>query len=240
MSGSGSSNDEVQELIYVLSHDLREPLRKVTSFATLLKRRHGEALGLDGGEYVDFMLEACERMEKLIEDLLAISRVSTRAAPLAPTSTRDLVQTVLQDLAPRLEEVKAEIEVGDLPAVFADRAQLRQVFAELIGNAIKFRRGEHPHIALRGEAEGESCRFTVADDGIGIDPEQSGRIFGVFQRLHTREEVPGTGIGLALVKRIVERHGGRVWVEPKPGDGAAFHFTLPAAGPETAPEAKSS
>jgi light-regulated signal transduction histidine kinase (bacteriophytochrome) len=235
MTGSGASTNEVEELIYVLSHDLREPLRKVTGFAALLKRHHAGALGPEGGEYVDFMLEACERLEQLIEDLLNLSRVSTRAAPPSPTSTRDLVQAVLDDLAPRIEEVQAEIEVGDLPTVLADRTQLRQVFAELIGNAVKFNRGEHPHIEVRAEAEGNGYRFTVADDGIGIDPEQAGRVFGVFQRLHTREEYPGTGIGLAMVKRIVERHGGRVWVEPKPGDGAAFHFTLPAAEPETTP-----
>jgi light-regulated signal transduction histidine kinase (bacteriophytochrome) len=168
------------------------------------------------------------RMQQLIQDLLQLSRVETTAAPLAPTDASTVVADALRMLDTPIHEAGAMVEVGALPMVMADAAQLGQVFSNLVGNAIKYRReGVPPVVRVSAEREGRSWRFSVADNGIGIEAEYFDRIFVIFQRLHTRDEYPGTGIGLAVVRRIVERHGGRTRVESTPGEGSTFSFTLP-------------
>ncbi|MGD1877738.1 MAG: PAS domain S-box protein [Kiloniellaceae bacterium] len=230
------SNAELQQFAFVASHDLQEPLRMVTSFCELLKERYGEQLGSDGNEFVDFAVDGARRMRQLINDLLDYSRLQTRDIPLAEVSINDVLNIALLNLSERIREVDAEILAGDLPTVSGNEPQLTQLFQNLIGNALKFTVSERPRVEVTAVAERENWLFTVRDNGIGIDPLQKEAIFGVFQRLHTRDEFPGTGIGLAICKRIVESHGGRIWVESTLGVGTAMHFTVKAAVGAEAPE----
>ncbi len=224
------SNAELQQFAYVASHDLQEPLRTITSYLQLLKRRYaGRVLDEGADEYIAFAVDGAKRMQALIQAVLAYSRVGTHGKDFANLDARALVARALANLDARLAETGAQVAVDeDLPAVWGDDTQLGQIFQNLIGNALKFvRPGETPRVAVTAERHGAEWAFAVRDNGIGLPPEQAERIFGMFQRLHTRDEYEGTGIGLSVCKRIVERHGGRIWVESQPGQGATFLFTLP-------------
>ncbi len=223
-----ASNEELQRFAYVASHDLQEPLRSIVSFSQLLDRRYRGRLDKDADEYLSFIVEGGMRMQALIRDLLQVSRVETGARPLEPTDAAGVVAGALRALEAPLREADGMVTVGPMPRVMADAAQLEQVFTNLIGNAIKYRRGGvPPAITVSAERQGEMWEFAVRDNGIGIEAEYFDRIFVMFQRLHTHDEYEGTGIGLAVVKKIVDRHGGKVWVESTPGEGATFFFTLP-------------
>ncbi len=228
------SNEELEQFAYIVSHDLREPARMVKSYLELLARRYRGQLDESADTFIDYAVDGATRMQEMIGALLNLSRVETRGEPLAPTDVEAVVKRTLAALSRAIEDVGAEVRYDPLPTVMADQAQLGQVFQNLIANAIKFRREDvvpRVHISAElgppsvGEGKGE-WRFAVEDNGIGIDPQQADRIFKIFQRLHTRQEYEGMGIGLALCKRIVERHGGRIWVESEPGRGSTFYFTL--------------
>lgn len=221
------SNAELEQMAYVASHDLQEPLRMVTSYLQLLEQRYGGQLDADAHDFIEFAVDGAKRMQALIDDLLSYSRVGTKAKPLQPTDCEAVMKTALQSLRMAIEESGAQIQCAGLPRVLGDAAQLAQLFQNLIANAIKFRGEAVPRIDIRTEREDGFWRFEVRDNGIGIAPDYFERIFVMFQRLHNRSKYPGTGIGLAICKKIVERHGGRIWVDSAPGQGAVFKFTLP-------------
>ena len=223
------SNRELEQFAYVASHDLQEPLRMVASYTQLLAQRYQGKLDEKADVYIGYAVDGARRMQGLISDLLAFSRVGTRAERRDPTACGEVVAEVLRGLEKAIEESGAVIEVGELPTVLADRSQLGQVFQNLIANAIKFRGDHPPHIEVSAQRSGEEWVFRVADDGIGIDPAFEDKIFVIFQRLHARDEYPGSGMGLAIVKKIIERHGGRITLKSVPGQGASFTFALPAA-----------
>ncbi len=221
------SNEELRQFAYVASHDLQEPLRMVASYTELLARRYSSQLDDEARKFILYAVEGATRMQQLIDDLLLFSRVGTRKLPQESVSTEELLATALHNLQAAIDESGAEITRDELPTVRADSSQMLQLFQNLVGNAIKFRRpGEPPRIHVSACTLGQEWQFSITDNGIGIDPQFSERIFTIFQRLHAREQYPGTGIGLAICKRIVERHGGRIWVESVPGQGSTFHFTL--------------
>jgi len=222
------SNAELQQFAYVASHDLQEPLRMIGSYTQLLERRYGDKLDSDAREFMAFIVEGATRMKQLIEDLLAYSRVGTRGKELRPVQAQSALDRALVNLRASVESSGAQITHDALPEVSGDDTQLTQLFQNLIGNAIKFRKQDEPlrvHVGVQDA--GEDWRFTVSDNGIGIEPQYFERIFMVFQRLHTRDEYPGTGIGLAICKKVVDRHRGRIWVESAHGEGSTFIFTLP-------------
>jgi len=222
------SNRELQDFAYVASHDLQEPLRKIQAFGDRLKTKFGDVLAEDGRDYLERMQNAAGRMQTLINDLLAFSRVATKAQPFVPVDLRKVAHEVLSDLEIRIEQTGARVEVGELPTIDADPLQMRQLIQNLVGNALKFRR-EHiqPVITLDAHVNGEGlCRLTVKDNGIGFDMQYVDKIFGVFQRLHGRDQYEGTGVGLAICRKIAERHGGQITAESKPGDGATVTVTL--------------
>jgi len=221
------SNVELQRFAYVASHDLQEPLTAIESHVELLARRYRGRLDDDADEFIGFVVDGVQRMHTLINDLLCYSRVGTRIEPRKPTPAREALDRALDNLRAAIEESGAVIECGDLPIVVANAAQLVQVFQNLIGNAIKFRGDEPPHVVISAEKTGNEWVFCVSDNGIGIAPEHFDRIFQAFERLHSRDKYPGSGIGLAVCKKIVERHGGRIWVESRLGEGSKFCFTLP-------------
>ncbi|MBO2456054.1 sensor histidine kinase [Actinomadura violacea] len=226
------SNAELEQFAYVASHDLQEPLRKVASFCQMLERRYGDQLDDRGRQYVQFAVDGAKRMQALINDLLGFSRVGRMARPEDAIDLNDVAGQALDNLASLVEETGARVEVADLPVVPGERTQLTQLFQNLIGNAIKFRRPEAaPHVRIDVRRDGDDWQFTCADNGIGIEPRYADRIFLIFQRLHPRDEYTGTGIGLALCKKIVEYHGGRIWLagEERGADdpGTTFHWTLP-------------
>jgi PAS domain S-box-containing protein len=224
------SNEELQRFAYVASHDLQEPLRSIISFSQLLERRYRGKLDQDADDYIGFIVEGGLRMQALIRDLLQFSRVETQARPLAPTDAREVVADVLRAMRTLLRETGATVMVDDLPVVKADGSQLEQVFSNLIANAIKYRRpGVPPEVRISATRKGGWWEFSVADNGIGIEAEYYDLIFEMFRRLHTHDKYDGTGIGLAVVQRIVARHGGTVRVESTLGEGSTFFFTLPAA-----------
>ncbi|ADD07622.1 sensor box histidine kinase (plasmid) [Natrialba magadii ATCC 43099] len=222
-----ASNERLEQFAYAVSHDLQEPLRMVTSYLQLLDQRYGDALGEDGEEFIEFAVDGAERMRAMIDGLLEYSRVETQGEPFEPVDLDAILEEVRDDLQLRIAETEAEITADDLPTVAGDASQLRQVFQNLLNNAIEYSGDEPPRIDIDAERVGGQWQITVSDHGIGINPDNQDRVFEVFQRLHTSNEHPGTGIGLALCQRIVERHDGELWVESEPGDGSAFSFTLP-------------
>ncbi len=223
------SNQDLEQFAYVASHDLQEPLRMVTSYLQLLVKRYGGKLDADANEFIDFAVDGAVRMRKLINDLLAYSRVGTQGKELSPTDCDAVLVQSINDLKIIIEENGAHVTHDPLPTVMADRPQLGQLFQNLVGNAIKFRGNEPPRVHISASRNGSGWVFSVRDNGIGIPSEYSERIFIIFQRLHNREEYAGTGIGLAICKKIVERHGGHIWVESEVGKGATFRFSLQAA-----------
>jgi signal transduction histidine kinase len=224
------SNTELQQFAYVASHDLFEPLRMVTSYLQLVDQRHGKDLGPKGREFLGFALDGAKRMDALIQDLLAYARLGLRGRPLEPTDCERVFTQCVSNLKVAIEESGATVSHEPLPTVPADPVQLAQVFQNLIGNAIKFRSARPPSVRVRAERRENQWLFVVQDNGMGIDPEFFERIFVIFQRLHTRQEYTGTGMGLAICKKIIERHGGKIWVESIAGEGSSFFFTLPACG----------
>ncbi|SER25943.1 PAS domain S-box-containing protein [Natrinema salaciae] len=223
------SNERLEQFAYVASHDLQEPLRMVSSYLQLLEGRYADELDQDAEEFIEFAVDGAERMREMIEDLLAYSRINTEAAPLEPTDCGAVIENALRNLERQIEENDAKIDIGSLPTVPIDQNQLEQVFQNLVSNAIKYHGDDPPEIEISAERDGGKWVFQVADNGIGMDPEQTDRIFDVFERLHTAEEHSGTGIGLALCTEIIDRHGGDIWVESEPGDGSTFYFTIPDA-----------
>lgn len=223
------SNADLEQFAYVASHDLQEPLRMVSSYVTLLERRYQGRLDADADNFIHFAVDGAERMRQLIQDLLAFSRVGTRGGELVPTDSRAALARALENLQVLIDETDARVIFEEMPEVNADPGQLELVFQNLIGNAIKYRGEDRPKVSVSAVAEEGHWLFGVKDNGIGFEQKFADRIFGVFQRLQTRSEYPGTGIGLAIAKKIVERHGGRIWAESEPGLGATFWFTMPAS-----------
>ncbi|MBI5098872.1 MAG: PAS domain-containing protein [Nitrospirae bacterium] len=235
------SNREFQEFSYVASHDLQEPLRKVTAFGDRLKATCGDALGEKGSDYLERMLNSAKRMQNLINGLLAFCHVTTKAQPLVHVDLSVITKEVLSDLEVRIEQTGGRVEVGDLPTLNADPLQMRQLLQNLIGNSLKFHKKDEPPVVkisgsfinsngnnpTIGLDDGKPYQIMVTDNGIGFDEKYAERIFGVFQRLHGRQEYEGTGIGLSVCKKIVERHGGTITAKSTPGEGTTFIVTLP-------------
>lgn len=222
------SNAELERFAYVASHDLQEPLRTITSFVQLLARRYQGKLDADADEFIQFAVDGANRMRQLIQDLLSYARIQACGDAFEPVSLEKILAETLEGLRLVLEESGAAVTHGPLPVVQADPVQMGQLLSNFIGNALKFQGPDPPVVHLRAERQGAEWVFSISDNGIGIDSQYFERIFLVFQRLHGRADYSGTGIGLALCKRIVERHGGRVWVESEAGRGSVFFFTLPA------------
>ncbi|WP_313913285.1 CHASE domain-containing protein [Tahibacter sp.] len=225
------SNADLEQFAYVASHDLQEPLRMVASYVQLLSRRYKGKLDQDADEFIGFAVDGALRMQSLIDDLLTYSRIAARADHTREVPAADCLEAALRNLAARIAETQADIRFGTLPRVCVDPLLLTQLLQNLIGNALKFCGERRPEIAIDAAREDACWHFQVRDNGIGLDPQYAERIFVIFQRLHTRQHYAGTGIGLAICKKIVERAGGRIWVESRPGDGATFHFTLPVLEP---------
>ncbi len=224
------SNEELRHFAYVASHDLQEPLRVVTGYLQLLERRYKHKLDADADKYIKFAVEGAAYMEQLINDLLAYSRVSSAPKPFQPTDMQAVMGKVQAIAQHAIRESGAVITSEPLPVVTADETQMTQLLQNLIVNAIKFRSERRPEIHLSARREGDRWTFAVRDNGIGIDRQYWDQIFVIFQRLHTREKYKGTGIGLAICKKIVERHGGRIWVDSTPGEGSTFYFTIQGQG----------
>jgi light-regulated signal transduction histidine kinase (bacteriophytochrome) len=221
------SNEELGQFAYIASHDLQEPLRMVASYTQLLSRRYKGKLDSDADEFIAFAVDGASRMQRLIQDLLAYSRIGTKGADLLDSSSEDALQQALINLRATIAESGAQVSHDPLPMVLADEMQLIQLFQNLVGNAIKYQSSGVPRIHVSAAMNVEKkWVFSVKDNGLGIDPQYFERIFGMFQRLHKREEFAGTGIGLAICKKIVERHGGNISVESQPGHGSTFRFTL--------------
>ncbi|MBW3608731.1 MAG: CHASE3 domain-containing protein [Actinobacteria bacterium] len=235
------SNSELEQFASVTSHDLQAPLTTISMYAELLER-HGAANGVDGAggggagelDLVEGIRGATQQARGLIRDLLEYSRAGRGQLALEQVPAERIVASALEALAGAIEEAHAQVTIGELPVVPADRANLCRVFQNLIGNAVKFTGDRTPHVSIEAEREGEHWRFSVRDNGIGMKPEHAQRIFEPFQRLHGEEDYPGTGIGLAVCERIIDQHGGRIWVSSIPGEGSIFHFTLPAVAPAAA------
>lgn len=222
------SNRELEQFAYVTSHDLREPLRMMTSFSQSLEKRYKGKLDSTADEYIHFVVDGAARMQGLIDDILVFSRVNTRGLPFEQVEMEQVFQEVLLNLKASIDETGAQVTSGPLPVIQADPTQMKQVLQNLVGNAIKFsREGVSPVVHVSARLEDREWVFSVEDNGIGIDPELFGRLFNLFQRLHPPDRYPGTGVGLAVTKKIVQRHGGRIWVESEPEKGSAFRFSIP-------------
>jgi len=222
------SNAELEQFAYVASHDLQEPLRMVASYTQLLARRYRDRLDSTAEEFIDYAVDGARRMQNLINDLLTYSRVGTRGKEFAPTDCGKVLETAIANLQTAIEENGAAVAQDPLPIVMADDSQMLQLLQNLVANAVKFHGAEPPRVHVSARRQAKDWLFAVRDNGIGIDSAHQQRIFTIFQRLHGKAEYPGTGIGLAICKKIVERHGGRIWVESQAGNGSTFHFTIPA------------
>lgn len=227
MAEFARSNSELELFAYVASHDLQEPLRMVTSFTQLLEKRYKNKLDKDADEFIEFILDGATRMQSMINDLLQYSRVGTRGKPFKLTDFESVFCQSLVNLKIAIDENNAIITHDPLPTLMADSTQMIEVFQNLISNAIKFRSKESPQVHVSALKKRNEWVFSVRDNGIGIAPEFFDRLFIIFQRLHSRSEYPGTGIGLAVCKKIVERHGGKIWVESEPDKGSTFYFSIP-------------
>jgi Bacteriophytochrome (light-regulated signal transduction histidine kinase) len=224
-------NEDLQQFAYIASHDLQEPLRNITNFVQLLAKKYRSESDAETAEFVAYIVNGIQRMRTLISDLLDYSRVANieQQEPFRDTDLNDVLNISMMNLHSAIQESRASVIRGPLPKVLADPGQLSQLFQNLIGNAIKYRaRDREPRIEITAQRAGAEWIFTVRDNGIGIDPKYAERIFGIFKRLHGPGEYSGTGVGLAICKKIVERHLGSIWVESEPGRGSAFRFTLPA------------
>ena len=223
-----NSNERLQQFAYVASHDLHEPLRMVTSYLQLLERHYSDDLDDDAEEFIEFAVDGAERMEAMIEGLLTYSRIETQANSFDSVDLDAVLDDVLTDLSIRIDETDAEITAEPLPTVNGDASQLRQLFQNLLDNALQYSGEQDPRVSISATREEDEWIISITDEGIGIDQANADRVFEVFQRLHTHEEYEGTGIGLALCRRVVERHGGEIWVDSEPEDGSTFSFSLPA------------
>jgi light-regulated signal transduction histidine kinase (bacteriophytochrome) len=234
------SNEDLQQFAYVASHDMKEPLRMISSYATLLQRKYAGRLDADGDTFINFIVDGTRRMNALIQDLLEYSRAGGgKEDQLSDVNVETVLRTVMTNLKVTTAEAGASVTWNKLPeSVPYDAVRLTQVFQNLIGNAIKYRGERRPVINISSEQTGDEIVFRVRDNGIGIEPEYTETIFGIFQRLHGKE-YEGTGIGLAMVKKIVERYGGRIWVESTPGEGSIFYFTVLTTAPRALAEATS-
>lgn len=221
------SNKELEQFAYIASHDLQEPLRMVSSYLQLLQQRLAGKLDADATDFMGYVTEGADRMRALIRDLLEYSRVGRKAKQVAAVDTATVLGNVLTNLEPTIKETEARITHGPLPTITADETELTQLFQNLIGNALKFHGRHPPKVRIEAAHNNAEWVFSVRDNGIGIDPQYADRVFVVFQRLHNRDKYPGTGIGLAICKKIVERHGGRIWVESQADEGATFYFSIP-------------
>lgn len=220
------SNKELEQFAYVASHDLQEPLRMISSFTKLFERRYKDLVDQDGREFIEYIVEGAERMQNLIEELLKFSRIQTRGKPFEKIDIASVIEQVKKNLQMYIEESDASLIYDNLPRIKCDKSQMILLFQNLIQNAIKFRSDKSPEIKIDAEENENYWKFKVEDNGIGIKEEYLNKIFRIFQRLHSRKEYQGTGTGLALCKRIVERHGGKIWVESKPDQGSQFYFTI--------------
>ncbi len=221
------SNEDLQQFANVASHDLKEPLRMVTSYLHLLEKRNGDRWDEESKDYMHYAMNGALRMKVIIEDLLAYARVTTNGKPFTAVDMDEVIAIVLNDLKFSIEESQADVTANNLPSVNADKLQMVLLLENLISNSIKYRNNARPVVLVTAHDGGDSWIISVKDNGIGIDPRYADRIFQMFQRLHTVDQYPGTGIGLAIAKKIVERHGGRIWVESVEGKGATFLFTIP-------------
>jgi len=221
------SNKDLEQFAYVASHDLQEPLRAVSGFVELLKRNLEKSLDEKTSEYMNFSIDGAKRMQSLINGLLEYSRVGTQGKKPQKVNSKEAFDEALARLQAGIEESGAKITADDLPVIYFDDQQLARLFQNLIGNAIKFRSDQTPQIHVSAVHQDAAWRFAIRDNGIGIEPQYAERIFMIFQRLHTRKTYAGTGIGLSICKKIVERHGGKIWVESVPGSGSTFYFTVP-------------
>jgi PAS domain S-box-containing protein len=220
------SNKELEQFAYVASHDLQEPLRMISSFTQLLYKRYNDKLDKDANEFIEYIVDGADRMQRLIQDLLSFSRITTRGGNFTQADTHQALGEAILNLQILIKESGAIITNENLPVVFADYSQVVQLFQNFIGNSIKFRSEESPHIHISSKLINDELVFSVKDNGIGIDPMYFDRIFVIFQRLNAGKQYPGTGIGLAICHRIVQRHEGKIWVESLLGKGSVFHFTL--------------
>jgi len=221
------SNEELEQFAYVASHDLQEPLRMVASYTQLLARRYKDKLDEDANDFIDYAVDGAERMQQLLNDLLQFSRVGTRAKPFKRVETKKAVDDALKNLEKFIDENEAEINIeSELPKLSGDQLQLTQLFQNLIHNAIKFRGKAQPKVWINASDQKKYWEFRISDNGIGIDPKYQKRIFVIFQRLYNRDAYDGSGIGLAICKKIVERHGGKIWMDSTPGEGTTFYFTI--------------
>ncbi len=221
------SNKELEQFAYVASHDLQEPLRVVGSYVQLVERKFGERLDAEAEQFIHYIVDGVAQMQRLISDLLDFSRVGTGGESFSTVAVEEVLELALANLRPAIRQSGAVVAHGPLPEIRGDRTQLVQLFQNLIGNAIKFRGDRRPEINVSADRREEEWLFAVADNGVGIERQYWERIFVIFQRLHSRQKYEGTGIGLAICKRIVERHGGRIWLDSKPREGATFYFSLP-------------
>ena len=221
------SNKDLQQFAYVASHDLQEPLRTVSNFIQLLQKRYQDKLDKDANEFINYAVNGVNRMRDLINDLLLLSRIKTRGKPFEEVDMNVVLNNVMSDLRNSIKEKNATITNDPLPEIIADRTQMRTILQNLISNALKFHGETPPRVHISGETKEKEWIFSVKDNGIGIDPQYFDRIFEIFQRLHTREEYDGTGIGLALCKKIIQRHKGKIWVESEENKGSTFYFSIP-------------
>ena len=233
------SNEALEQFAFVASHDLQEPLRTMEGFAQVLEDQYGDRVDAAGLELMSCIVQAAEQMQAVIDGVLAISRVSTNGADLVPTDMEVVFEEAVAGLRAAINDAGARVTHDSLPVVLADPVQIPRVIQNLLENAMKFRREEAPHVHVTAEPREDRYVFSVIDNGVGIPPEHHKRVFELFARIGLERRVPGTGIGLALCKRIVERHGGQIWFESEPGQGTKFFFTLPASNTKAGAEQQS-